>query len=176
MGTGLRCGFGVGPRVAGVGEADGPPVEAAEHGIHRALEAVGVAERAVGVELLPCAGEGDAVAHGDGVEFCENKAELFDGAKASGDSAVGDECDGLGVPLGAVRIDQGLQRGSVAVVVLGRDDDEGIAGGEALSKSLARFGRVRLGGIDVFDREACMSGNAGCGPLGDRVAEAAGAG
>jgi len=156
-----------------MGEADGPPVKAAEHIVHRALKAVGVAKRSAGVKLLPCAGDGDAVAHSDGVEFCEDETKLLDGPQASGDSAIGDEGDGLGVPLRAVGIDEGFERSCIAVVVLGRDDDEGVAGGEAPGQSLAGFGRVGLGRVDVFDGEAGVGGDAAGGPLRDGIAEAA---
>jgi len=159
-----------------MGEADGPPVEATKHCVHGALEAIGIAERAGGVELLPGAGEGDAVANGDSVEFSEDEAKLLYSAKTSRDSAIGDEGDGFSVPLGAVGIDQGFQRGGVAVIVLRSDDDEGVAGGETLAESEAVRWAFGLRWIDVFDRKAWLSGDAGCGPLGDGVAEAAGAG
>jgi hypothetical protein len=74
--------FGIGPDVAGMGEADGPPVEAAQHGIHGALGAFRIAERALCIELFPGAGKADGVANGDRMEFRKDESELFDGAQA----------------------------------------------------------------------------------------------
>jgi len=118
-------------------QADGPPVKTSQHSVHGALEAFWIAERAAGVELFPGTGKGDAVAHGDGVELGEDETELLDCAETTGDSAIGDEGHGLGVPFLAVGVDEGFERRGVSVVVLGCDDDEGIARGEALFEGQA---------------------------------------
>src|SRR6185503_8750615 len=108
---------------------------------------------------------------GDGVEFGEDESKLLDSAKTAGDSPVRNERYGFCVPFLAIRIDKGFQRGGVPVVVLRRDDNGGVASRQRLPESVAC-----VCGIDVLDPKSFVGCNAGRGPAGNRVAEAARAG
>ncbi len=57
------------------------------------------------------------------MQLGEDLPQLLDGAHPAGEAAVGDEADGLALPLGVGDVDGLLQRRRVAVVVLGGDDD-----------------------------------------------------
>ena len=155
-----------------MGEADGPPVKTSEHCVHGSLGALGTAQCAVGIELFPRTGEAYTVADGDGVQFRKDEAELFDRAQAAGDSAIGDEGNWLGVPLRTERVDEPFKWSRVAMVVLGSDDDECVACGDAPIQG----GRIRVSGcgwIDDLYGETFTGGNLGSGPAGNGIAEAA---
>src|ERR1700730_17777594 len=105
-------------------QRDGPPGELIEHGL-------GVDGRLGGERpsLLPgceVAGERQAVTDGLRVQFGERVLQVEYRVAAARDAAVADEPDGLGCPVGEVPVDGGLQGGRVTVVVLRRDQDDGV--------------------------------------------------
>src|SRR6266508_960432 len=59
---------------------------------------------------------------------------------AAGRTAIADERDWLGGPLGEVPIDECLQRSGVAVVVLRCDDDESVRVGQLRREFFHAFG------------------------------------
>lgn len=89
------------------------------------------------------------------MDFRDYLAELFDGAQAAGEAAVGDEADGFGAPFVFRVVEGGFQGRRVAVVVLGCDGDEGVGGGQALAIGLDLGGkgevRGQRGGDEIDD-------------------------
>src|SRR5215472_2500086 len=65
------------------------------------------------------------------LQFAGDQPQVLGGPGAA-DRAVGDESDGLVVPLGVEVVDGVLQHAGGAVVVLGGDDDEPVKGGNLL--------------------------------------------
>ena len=82
--------------------------------------------------------EADRVAHRGGVELGEDLPQLLDGSEAAGHAAVGHERHWLGSPLVVGEVDGLLERGGVAVVVLGCDDHEPVCPVDALDVGVDR--------------------------------------
>jgi hypothetical protein len=78
--------------------------------------------------------------HGLHPDGADHLLELLDGACPRRDAAVGDEPGGLVGPLLVQVVDRVLQRRRVAVVVLGRDEDDGVGGRDRRAPAL----RVRV--------------------------------
>src|SRR5215470_4182799 len=126
-----------------------PPGQLVEQHLRGAVHAFGVTGLAILVELLMRQVKADGLPDGDGVQLGEDRAQVFYGAQAAGETAVGDEPDGFGVPFRMHRVDGQLERGGVAVVVLGGDHHERIGGADAGGK------RTHVGGM-VFTRRHRM--------------------
>ncbi|MCY1242056.1 hypothetical protein D9M72_549950 [compost metagenome] len=75
------------------------------------------------------------------MQLPEHLAQLLDGPDAARGAAIGDEGDRLCVPGLVDRIDQFLERRRIAVIVFGRDDDEGVGLGDLALEPLARIDR-----------------------------------
>lgn len=123
------------------------------------------------------------------VEFAEHLAQVLDGEQSAAGPAVADEADRLALPLGEVPVDGRFQRGRVAAVVVGSDDDErvgrGQPGGEVEHPGRARRVRLQrgrhrgqrerqigLGEVDHVDLESAVRGGLVGEPGGDRRREA----
>jgi len=91
----------VGCRATGIAQRHSPPMQARQHGGHGTARPLGLQEHSSPVELFPCTGKADGVAHGDRVQLGKHEAQLLDRAKAAGYATVGNESNRFGVPLGA---------------------------------------------------------------------------
>lgn len=95
------------------------------------------------------------------MQLGEHGPEMLERPQAAGHPAVGHERGGLGLPLGPEEVEELLQRGREAVVVLGRDDDERVGIGESRlhrGHALERGGPVahrdvELVEVDHVDRD-----------------------
>jgi hypothetical protein len=110
----------------GAAQRASPPAELVEQRFGRRVCWLWVAKVAVLAELVMDLVEAHGVPDGDGVQLRKDSTQLFDRAQASGYAAAGDEGDQFGSPLVAKGVDGGLERAGVAVVVLGRDDNDGV--------------------------------------------------
>ncbi len=134
----------------------------------------------VAAEAVPGRVEADGVADSRGVELGEHLAEVLDRAQPAGEPAVGDEGDRLAAPLLVGQVDGLLQRGRSAVVVLRRDDHEGVSPVESRpvgDEVLIRAGwdhcrQGLLGQVDEVCVEVGALGEHGHEPVGHGAAAA----
>src|SRR5690606_37612676 len=68
----------------------------------------------------------DTIAKGQGFELGKDKPQRLDGAQPSRHPAIGDETDRLGAPLAIGLVNQMLQWGRKAVIVLRRHHDKAV--------------------------------------------------
>src|SRR5699024_10339854 len=100
---------------------------------------------------------------------------------AAGNAAVGDKGDRFGLPLAGVAVDQRLEWGRIAVIVLGRDDDEGgcLCHGQFELVVLLggrRFGLSARPRVDASHFEFRVLGQMRSSPVDNLVAKAPGPG
>jgi hypothetical protein len=104
----------------GVPERVRPPGQLVEESSGCGADRIRLAEYPMLVEPFARPVEAHRFADGDRLKFGEHDMKLLHRAKPAGQAAVADEADRFGLPFPAHRIDRGLQRSGVAVVVLGR--------------------------------------------------------
>ena len=137
--------------------------------------------------------EGDVHGRGDGhhPQHRDDGLERLHRARARGDAAVGDETDGLVGPLPVQVVDRVLDRRGVAVVVLARDEHEGVGRvdrgapssrvllrvlAQARMVGLVQERQVPLGEVGDLDVEPVVHADALDEPLRDGEARASGTG
>jgi hypothetical protein len=158
-----------------------PPSDLVEHGGCRRVAATGIVRFAGGlVEQRPNVVKADRVAHRHRVQLGEHLPQLLDRAKTAGHAPVGHEADRLGPPLRIGDVDRLLETCGVAVVVLRRDDHEGVGtieAGDVLPHRRGSLGgqlcrQVDVEQVDNVDEHVVAELGLSHEPAPDDVAEA----
>ncbi len=113
-----------------------PPLQPCHHSGEKLECVFGPLKVAVFIETVPRCRNADCVTYGDGMEFGEDKPQLFDSTQTARDASIGYEGYRFAVPRFVERIEHEFECRCEAVIIFRRDDDKGICRIQARGETL----------------------------------------